>query len=103
MVYAHICAITHFANETINLVAHREERIIPIREEELAKYIQTPDSVPEQGNLLIILFESLEDWVIGLQVNGQEVTSNINRLITHPMTEHYPITAQVKGGKSSDA
>lgn len=96
-------AITHFANETVNLLARREGNITPIAEEELAGYTQTPDSVTEQGNLLIIIFESLEDWTIGLQVNGQEVTPNINRLVAHPMTGHYPITAQVKEGKSSDA
>lgn len=96
-------AITHFANETINLVAHREESVSPVTEEELAKYSQTPDSIPEQGNLLIILFESLENWPIGLQVNGQEVTPNINRLVAHPMTGNYPMIAQVKEGKSSDA
>lgn len=96
-------AITHFANETINLVAHRGESVSPVTDEELATYIQTPDNTPEQGNLLIILFESLEDWTIGLQVNGQEVTPNINRLVAHPMTGHYPMIAQVKEGKSSDA
>lgn len=96
-------AITHFANETVNLLARREGNITPIAEEKLAGYTQTPDSVTEQGNLLIIIFESLEDWTIGLQVNGQEVTPNINRLVAHPMTGHYPITAQVKEGKSSDA
>ena len=96
-------AITHLANETVNLVAHREESVSPIADEELAAYLQTPDSVPEQGNLLIILFESLEDWTIGLQVDGQEVTPSINRLVAHPMTGHYPMTAQVKEGKSSDA
>lgn len=96
-------AITHFVNEAINLVTNREGIVEPIKKEELTNFIQKPDSVPEQGNILIILFESLEDWTIGLQVDGQEVTPNINRLVEHPMTGHYPMTAQVKEGKSSDA
>ena len=96
-------AITHFVNEAINLVTNREGIVEPIKNEELTNFIQKPDSVPEQGNILIILFESLEDWTIGLQVDGQEVTPNINRLVEHPMTGHYPMTAQVKEGKSSDA
>lgn len=96
-------ALTHLANEAVNVVAHRQGRVSPVTDEELARYIQTPDSIAEQGNLLIILFESLEDRIVGLQVNGQAVTPNINRLAAHPMTGHYPMTAQVREGKSSDA
>ncbi len=96
-------AITHFANESINLITHREVHVKPVREEEIANYLQTPDSIPEQGNLMLILVESLEDWTIGLRVDGQEITPNINRLIEHSMTGHYPMTSQVKEGKSSDA
>ena len=96
-------AITHFANEVINLVVHREEKVTPVREKEITDYIQVPDSIPEQGNLMLIIVESLEDWTIGLDVNGQEVTPNINRLVDDPKTGHYPMIAQVKEGKSSDA
>ena len=96
-------AITHFTNETINLVTHRDGDVAPVEETELAPFVQTPENLPEEGNLLIVLFESLENWVIGLRVDGREVTPHINRLVAHPMTGHYPMTAQVKEGKSSDA
>lgn len=96
-------AITHLANETINLIAHREGEVTPVSSGEIDQFIETPHNVPEQGNLLLILFESLEDWTIGLEIDGQEVTPQLNRLVAHPMTGHYPMKAQVKEGKSSDA
>lgn len=96
-------AITHFANESINLLFRGDAEVIPVEEKEIAAFIQAPHSHLEQGNLLFVFFESLEHWVIGLQVNQKEVTPNINRLITHPQTGNYTMHAQVKEGKSSDA
>ena len=96
-------AITHIANEAINLISQRESEVIPIEECEIAAFIQEPDKTLEQGNLLFVLFESLEDWAIGLQIEGQEVTPNINRLVRNAHTGNYSMHAQVKEGKSSDA
>lgn len=96
-------AVTHLANETLNGIAHREPEPVPVSEKETEAFMQCPDATSTQGNLLMVLFESLEDRVIGLQVDHQAVTPNINRLTAHPMTGHYPMTAQVKEGKSSDA
>lgn len=96
-------ALTHLGNETVNLISQREEKVTPVSNGEVADYLLQPGSIAEQGNLLIIIFESLEDRVIGMQINGQEVTPCINQLTAHPMTGHYPMMAQVKEGKSSDA
>jgi uncharacterized sulfatase len=95
--------ITHLANETVQLIRNTEEQPSAITPEEIAPFIQTPDLSGEKGNLLFIFFESLEERIIGLRVNGREVTPNINRLVAHSKTGHYAITAQVKEGKSSDA
>lgn len=95
--------ITHLANETVQLIRNTEEQPSTITPEEIAPFIQTPDLSGEKGNLLFIFFESLEERIIGLRVNGREVTPNINRLVAHSKTGHYAITAQVKEGKSSDA
>lgn len=65
-------SITHLANETINLIAHREGEVTPVSSGEIDQFIETPHNVPEQGNLLLILFESLEDWTIGLEMMGKK-------------------------------
>ena len=53
-------------------------------------------------NLIVIQVESLENFVIGQQVNGQEITPNINRLLGNSLyfTHFYE---QVNNGTSSDS
>lgn len=53
-------------------------------------------------NLIVIQFESLQDFVVGLAVNGVEVTPNINRFIKESayFAETY---SQTGSGNSSDA
>ncbi len=52
-------------------------------------------------NVLFLQVESLEDFVIGADIGGQEITPNFNRLLSHSyrFTNLYE---QVKGGNSSD-
>lgn len=53
-------------------------------------------------NLIVIQFESLQDFVVGLKVGGAEVTPNINRFIRESVyfSETY---SQTGSGNSSDA
>lgn len=53
-------------------------------------------------NLIVIQFESLQDFVVGLKVNGVEVTPNINKFIKESayFSETY---SQTGSGNSSDA
>lgn len=52
-------------------------------------------------NLIVIQVESLEDFVIGELINGQEITPNLNKLINHSL--YFPnIYEQVNEGTSSD-
>ncbi|MBM7551677.1 LTA synthase family protein [Thalassobacillus pellis] len=53
-------------------------------------------------NLLLIQFESLQQFVIGAEVNNQEITPNLNRLAENGLSfeRYYPQTAE---GNSSDA
>ena len=52
-------------------------------------------------NLIIIQVESLEDFVIGRSIEGQEITPNLNRLINKSL--YFPnIYEQVNEGTSSD-
>lgn len=53
-------------------------------------------------NLLVIQVESLEDFVIGKSVDGQELTPNLNKLLNNSI--YFPnIFEQVNEGTSSDS
>lgn len=57
-----------------------------------------------RDNLVVILAESLESWVIGLTFEGQEITPCLNRLVADSTAFYAPhILTQVKGGRSIDA
>ena len=61
------------------------------------------DSVAARPNCVFILCESLESWVIGKTVEGQEITPNLNRLLQDSTTLYAPrVLSQVKGGRSID-
>lgn len=66
-------------------------------------YIALPDSVKGRKNLVVVLCESLESWVIGLRMEGKEITPNLNRAVADAQTLYAPHTlTQVKGGRSID-
>lgn len=53
-------------------------------------------------NVIIVQGESFQNFLIGLKVNGQEVTPNLNRLIKHSL--YFPhVFQQVGPGNTSDA
>lgn len=97
--------LAHFGNEFVNWAGRSESPVEPVSEEEIRPFMQEvrASSDAKQGNLLFIFFESWEYWTVGLRVEGEEVTPHINRLITHPQAACYPMKAQVREGKSSDA
>jgi len=73
------------------------------------KKLQTKqaETSPYQGlgkgkNLIVIQVESLQNFVIGKSVNGQEITPNLNKLLNNSLyfPHFYP---QTIGGNSSDA
>ena len=66
-------------------------------------YVPLSDSISERKNLVVVLCESLESWVIGLRMEGKEITQNLNRAIADAQTLYAPNTlTQVKGGRSID-
>lgn len=66
-------------------------------------YVPLSDSISERKNLIVVLCESLESWVIGLRMEGKEITPNLNRAIADAQTLYAPNTlTQVKGGRSID-
>ena len=66
-------------------------------------YMPLSDSISERKNLVVVLCESLESWVIGLRMEGKEITPNLNRAIADTQILYAPNTlTQVKGGRSID-
>ncbi len=59
----------------------------------------------EGKNLIMILVESFGSWMVETEVNGREITPNINRIIRNDKNVLYfpRVLPQVKGGRSSDA
>lgn len=69
----------------------------------LRPYTPLPDSIPGRNNLVIILCESLESWVIDREVDGKQITPVINSLLKDPTTFYAPnVLTQVGSGRSID-
>ena len=64
-------------------------------------YYNEYSNIFEGKNLLVIHAESIQNFLIGLKINGKEVTPNLNRLIDSSMyfNRFYP---QITTGTSSD-
>lgn len=97
--------IAHFINECVQYVTNKEQPAFAVKPKDIKPYLCETDAVQGHfmGNLIIISFESLENWLIHLRVNGEEVTPNLNRLINSSSCTYTPMQAQVRQGKSSDA
>jgi phosphoglycerol transferase MdoB-like AlkP superfamily enzyme len=68
------------------------------------EYRPLPDSIGVRKNLIILLCESLESWVLEQTVDGQELTPSLNKLLKEKGTLYAPhVLTQVKGGRSIDA
>lgn len=58
---------------------------------------------PGRDNMVFILCESLESWVIDLELEGKEITPNLNRLLRDTATLFAPkVLSQVGAGRSID-
>lgn len=73
------------------------------QKQELRPYAPLADSIPGRKNLVIILCESLESWVLDREVDGKEITPVINSLLKDPTTLYAPnVLTQVGSGRSID-
>jgi phosphoglycerol transferase MdoB-like AlkP superfamily enzyme len=73
---------------------------------EKAKHeVALTDSIADRRtNCIIILAESLESWVLEREVEGQEITPCLNRLLKDSASLYAPyVLTQTKGGRSIDA
>ena len=72
--------------------------------EQLRPHVAIPDSIGSRQNLVMVFCESLESWVIGTKIDGQEITPRINALIADSTTFYAPnVLTQVAAGRSIDA
>lgn len=61
-----------------------------------------PDSVPQ--NCIVLLLESFESWLLQRNIEGQELTPEMNKLLAEPTTFYAPnVLTQAKGARSIDA
>lgn len=55
-------------------------------------------------NLILVIVESLQTWPMALNIDGHEITPNLNSLIREENTLFLPkVLPQVSGGRSADA
>lgn len=67
-------------------------------------YSALPDSTGHRRNMVLIICESLESWLIGSNVGGKEITPYLNSLIADSTSFYIPnVLTQVGSGRSSDA
>ena len=79
------------------------EETIRTWQAEQPAYKPLPDSIPARTNLVVILCESLESWVLERNVEGHEITPCLNSLLKEPTTLFAPkVLTQVAGGRSID-
>jgi len=99
--------IAHFINESKTLVLQfsSKPKIPNIQKQDLEPFVnKNKQATSSEHNLLIIFFESLENWTINERIDGQEITPNINRLIQEESTAYFPnMVPQIRNGMSSDA
>lgn len=66
-------------------------------------YKPLSDTISIRTNLVVILCESLESWVLERTIAGHEITPCLNKLLKEPTTLYAPqVLTQVAGGRSID-
>lgn len=71
--------------------------------EELRPYTSLPDSLEPRQNLVVILLESFESWLIDSRIDGKEITPYINSLAADSTSLFFPnMLTQVASGRSID-
>lgn len=98
--------LAHGINEAISLPKRwQEQQAAEISDTLIDQYIQpAAPYIQSDYNVVVVLFESLESWVVDTLIQGQEITPNINRLIENSHTLFVKnVVPQTKMGRSADA
>lgn len=79
------------------------EEVIRSWQAEQPAYKPLPENISTRTNLVVILCESLESWVLERKVEGHEITPCLNALLKDSTTLFAPkVLTQVAGGRSID-
>ncbi|WP_176228870.1 LTA synthase family protein [Paenibacillus aquistagni] len=87
-----------------DMVPHTEITQASINEIKKVKTVNEPklQGIAKEKNLIIIQLESFQNFLLGLEVDGQEVTPNMNKLMNESL--YFPkFYQQVGSGNTSDA
>lgn len=96
--------IIHGINELLALPKLWDSDQAPATRVDLAAYIKEPVETKSKCNVVVVLFESLESWVVDTTIYENTITKNINSLIKDSNTLFIKRTIpQVKMGRSADA
>jgi lipoteichoic acid synthase len=103
----HLADARNVIGEIIAKKAVTEEQLQGLRERLAKRRSPAPDEIKHFGaargkNLLIIQAESLQHFVVGLKLNGKELTPNINRFCRESVY-FSSVYNQTASGNSSDA
>lgn len=98
----------HFINELMASLSKDDISISNFMDEtKLLQFVRPSDTYPETTpapyNIVIVFFESLENWTTHLAVDNEEITPNLNLFSKSPRVHHMQLVPQVAQGMSSDA
>lgn len=80
-----------------------EDHYESIRKQREENHVQAKyNGVAKDKNLIIVQMEAMQQFVIGKEINGKEITPNLNKLIKESLYFNN-IYYQVSGGNTSDA
>lgn len=105
MWYARTFSITaHGFNELLALPKRWDDKTDKEVTIDLQDRLVAQTFVKSDCDVVIVLFESLESWVVDTTIFGNDITENINLLIREPNTLFIKnVVPQVKMGRSADA
>ncbi len=85
------------------VTAEEKEQAQSFIDKEVPKYTDTPYCSAPNRNLVLIMVESLNAWVVNLKIDGREVCPVLNSLVNDSSSISSTLMmAQVKNGRSSD-
>lgn len=97
--------ITYFLLQLRVLVSDLKENKPLINQQDIEPFLSKDHQVKnrENYNLVIVLFESMETWVVHSEINNQQITPNLNKLLSsrHCLFAD-KVTDQTRYGKSMD-
>ena len=95
--------IYSIAKSFTGITAEQRQEAQDFIDNEVPKYTDNTYCVTENRNLVLLMVESLNAWVVDLEIDGREVCPVLNSLVNDSASiSCTQMMAQVKNGRSSD-